>query len=229
MFGFMKKAQIMVHLLIFNVMIPGNAQLFFSGLLGFLTFNIINLSEHIRNVFHLHQDQSVNDNFFNLGYSSTYFVVNMGNLYLIMLYIGIKLLLSAATSRVTIKNEKVAKVRGWLEKDLYWSQVLQFVTESYIILCVSCIANFTNMTWSHAGHVINSIFSILSMAAIIFYTAFSYLKVKQNRSRLKLKVFKDKYGYLYEGLRINRGLHELKEPMLQGFRVIVLISALLLL
>lgn len=219
----------MVHLLIFNVMIPGNAQLFFSGLLGFLSFNIVDLSKHIRNVFHLHKDQSVNDNFFNLGYSSTYFIVNMGNLYLIMLYIGLKLLLTAATSRVSIKNERVARVRAWLEKDLYWSQVLQFVTESYIILCVCCIANFTNLTWSHAGHVINSVFAILSMAALIFYTAFSYLKVKQNHSRLRLKAFKDKFGYLYEGLRINRGLHAFKEPMLQGFRVIVLISALLLL
>jgi hypothetical protein len=38
----------MVHLLIINVNIPANATVFFSGLLGFVTFNLIDIEEPIR-------------------------------------------------------------------------------------------------------------------------------------------------------------------------------------
>lgn len=39
---------IMVHLLIINVKIPANAQMFFAGLLTFVTFDIIELGPYIR-------------------------------------------------------------------------------------------------------------------------------------------------------------------------------------
>jgi len=122
MFAFMKKAQIMVHLLIINVVIPGVAQVFFSGLLSFLTFNIISFDSAVRKVFGLFVDNSINDNFTNLGYSSTYFVVNMGNLYLVLIYIIFKLVFTIATRNV--KHERVAKVRNWLSENLFWEQVL---------------------------------------------------------------------------------------------------------
>jgi len=210
MFAFMKKSQIMVHLLIINVTIPGVAQVFFSGLLGFLQYNIIDLSPKVRYVFGLHIDDSVNDNFFNLGYSSTYFVVNMGNLYLLMVYIGFKLCFTRATRNA--KHERVVKVRDWLATDLYWGTVLSFMEESYIIISVSCVANFTRLHFNHAGLAINSILAILAMAALVVYTFFSYFWLKRNHGSLKLKSFKDKYGYLYESLHI-KDTYSLMEPM----------------
>ena len=210
MFAFMKKSQIMVHLLIINVTIPGVAQVFFSGLLGFLQFNIIDLSPYVRKVFNLHVDYPVNDNFFNLGYSSSYFMVNMGNLYILMVYIGLKLFFTWATRKA--KHEKVVKVRDWLATDLYWGNVLSFMEESYIIMCVSCVANFTRLRFNHAGVAINSILATLAMAALVVYTIFSYFWLRRNHGLLKLKSFKEKYGYLYESLNI-KDTYNLMEPM----------------
>ena len=43
----------MIHLLLINVMIPANAQIFFSGLLGFVTFGLIDFEATFRKIFHL--------------------------------------------------------------------------------------------------------------------------------------------------------------------------------
>jgi hypothetical protein len=59
----MRKLTIMVHLLIINVKIPANAQYFFSGLLSFVTFNLIDLTPYIRNGLNLFDDELLNQNF----------------------------------------------------------------------------------------------------------------------------------------------------------------------
>lgn len=59
----------MVHLLIINVKIPANAQMFFAGLLTFVTFDIIELGPYIRKGLNLEDaEMVVNDNFKSLGY-----------------------------------------------------------------------------------------------------------------------------------------------------------------
>lgn len=87
----------MIHLLIVNVEIPTNAQIFFSYLLNFATFNIIELDEPIRKAGKLYDDVLINENFYNLGYHSSYFLINMGNLYIVMIGLTMLLLLCAAT------------------------------------------------------------------------------------------------------------------------------------
>ena len=60
LFGMMRKLSIMVHLLIMNVEIPANAQYFFASLLSFVTFDLIDLSPHIRKIFDLYDDEMSN-------------------------------------------------------------------------------------------------------------------------------------------------------------------------
>lgn len=48
LFAAIRKLAIMVHLLIINVKIPANAQFFFAGLLGFVTFDIIDVKPYLR-------------------------------------------------------------------------------------------------------------------------------------------------------------------------------------
>jgi hypothetical protein len=45
----------MVHLLIVNVRIPANAQLFFGVLLEFVTFNLIDLEPYLRKTLNLYE------------------------------------------------------------------------------------------------------------------------------------------------------------------------------
>jgi hypothetical protein len=55
LFSSIRKLTIMVHLLIVNVRIPANAQLFFGVLLEFVTFNLIDLEPYLRKTLNLYE------------------------------------------------------------------------------------------------------------------------------------------------------------------------------
>ena len=109
----------MVHLLIINVKIPANAQVFFAGLLGFVTFDIIELGPYIRSWLGLVDDALINDNFESLGYESNYFIINMGTLVLAMAYFTLMLTFYATT--IWVKNEKLKRFRAKVTKGLIWN------------------------------------------------------------------------------------------------------------
>ena len=140
LFGAIRKLTIMVHLLIINVRIPANAQVFFAGLLQFVTFNIIDFSPYIRKGLNLKDDDLiVNDNFQNLGYNSEYFIINFGNLLLIMAYLVIMLIFYAVTPNNS--ETKFGRCRAKLTKGLVWNSVLSFMLESYMLLSISAVVN----------------------------------------------------------------------------------------
>lgn len=85
-FALIGKLSLMVHLFIANVKIPPNAQNFFGGLFGFITFNLIDLEDHLRRWFSLNDDIDFNPNMYYLGYHSIFFTINIGNMLLVILY-----------------------------------------------------------------------------------------------------------------------------------------------
>jgi hypothetical protein len=86
MFGATNKLQLMVHLLITNVKIPANAQIYFSQLLQLVTFSLIDLEPLLRRWLHLQDQMDFNKNFFALGYHSVFFIVNLNNMLLVIIY-----------------------------------------------------------------------------------------------------------------------------------------------
>ena len=100
MFGVVKKLQIMVHLLLINVVIPANASIFFSSLLSLVNFNLIPVEKPTRKILDLNYDQPYSDNFNQLGYDSTYFLINMGTLLYIFFGYLLALLFLAVTANV---------------------------------------------------------------------------------------------------------------------------------
>ena len=88
LFQSMTKLQIMVHLLITNVLIPANAQIYFSALLSLVTYDFVEMEGSIRNGFKL-EDNLFEDsddglsnkgNMYALGYHSVFFLINISNM-----------------------------------------------------------------------------------------------------------------------------------------------------
>ena len=75
----------MVHLLIVNVNIPVNAQIFFSGLLNLVTYNIVDLKKPVRELLRLdaNEDVLINQNFESLGYESNFYLINISDLFIV--------------------------------------------------------------------------------------------------------------------------------------------------
>ena len=75
-------------MLIANVEIPAKTTIFMNRLLELCTFQIISFDNHLRKMFGLKEEDEVVviENLEELGYTSSYFVINMGNVLLLVFF-----------------------------------------------------------------------------------------------------------------------------------------------
>ena len=139
LFSAIRKLTIVVHLLLINVRIPSNTQAFFGALCQLVTFNIINLEPYLRKGFNLYDTDEIDAKFQDLGYTSNYFLIIMGNLIIVLVYLVALLIFYACTQKVT--NQRFKRIRNFMTKGLIWNTILSFLTESYVLLAISSITN----------------------------------------------------------------------------------------
>ena len=149
LFAAINKLQIMVHLLVINVQIPANAQIYFSVLLQLVTFNFIDTEDTMREMFGLFDEEELNPNFYYLGYHSMFFLINIGNLLIGLLYnIGCLLFILLTTC---IENKKIVAWRNDLKKSMLWNSVLSFFQETLLIFAISCCLQFSSHSFKTFG------------------------------------------------------------------------------
>ena len=86
MLGSIKNLQVIVHLCLLAVIVPANAQIFFSQIFEMIAFDPIDVSFIIDVLFATEKgDFELNPTFVQLGYESAYFTSNMGILLLVVL------------------------------------------------------------------------------------------------------------------------------------------------
>ena len=96
---------------------------------------------------------------------------------------------------------------------MVWTGVLCFLNESFLLTSVSCMANFTDLKWSHFGERLNSLISIFAaIFALILYPLLYLRFMRKHKDKLDDKALKDKYGILYENLKYKKGGPTLLEP-----------------
>ena len=93
--------------------------MFFAGLLGFVTFNLIDIENPIRNGLNLHDEKVINQNFYDLGYHSSYAIICFGNMFVALGVYAVLFMFIGATQK--IKNERIKKLRSYLVSKLIWN------------------------------------------------------------------------------------------------------------
>lgn len=180
----------MVHLLLIDVKIPANAQVFFAGLMNFVTFDILEfLTPTIQDALNLYDTVEVDDNFANLGYGSNYFILNMGTLFLVMVYFVLLLIFYAATVNVT--NPRFVKIRAKLTTGLIWNNVICFLTESFMVLALCTTMNLANsFHFKSVGTVISSNLTMLGFLLCVGFPVFAAVFLWKKRDRLQEEKYK---------------------------------------
>jgi hypothetical protein len=92
---------------------------FFEVLLQFVTFNIINIEPYIRKGLNLYETEDIQTNVLKLGYTSNYFIINMGNAFIAMIYLVVLLIFYLCTK--SVENQKIKRFRNCLTNDLIWN------------------------------------------------------------------------------------------------------------
>jgi magnesium-transporting ATPase (P-type) len=218
----------MVHLLIVNVRIPANAQAFFAGLLSFVTFDIIELGPYIRAGLKLEETDDLTENFQNLGYQSNFFAINIGTQGMIICVLVFLLIFHVTTSGV--KNEKFVRFRAIVTKGLIWNNLLTFFTESYMLMSISTVTNYTEFYFNSLGTIVSSNLCMLGTVIIFGFPLWLLIFLNAKKDKLHLKKYRDKYGEVYEHLAYRReGPKALLEPGLSLVRVLILTFTLIFL
>ena len=65
---------------LFCVLMPANAKDFFKTIFQIAAFDFVDLTDFYSNLFNIEPTEAIDDNFDEIGFSSRYFLVNMGTL-----------------------------------------------------------------------------------------------------------------------------------------------------
>jgi hypothetical protein len=191
-----------------------------------VTFNIIDLVPQFRKWLDLQDEDAINDNLASLGYPSSYFVINIGNVLLGMLYFIILFIFYAVTKNS--KHPQVLKIKTKLTNGLFWSEPIQFVTETYMIFAVCTFTNLLAFKFTTYGVTISTNLTMIALIFLLGLPIFALYILLKNRKKLGTPKMKNTYLYLYDTLAWKkRGTQVLFEPFVFYVRILVLAASLL--
>jgi len=197
-----KKIEIMMHMSLMSLAMPGNASIFFSYLFKIFGFDLIPTDGLYDSIFGFEESRPVSLNFELIGYESVYFIRNMGSAFLIIILALIVLLLLAVTS--CSQSMTVHKYRTMVKEKLFWNGVLSFIDTTYITGCVSFALNLAvlydeSTPDRHFGTVF--CFLVALASGIILFCMPIFVRVYFSRNLDKINEcdfeFKQKFGVTF--------------------------------
>ena len=140
-------------------------------------------------------------------------MVNLGTMFVFyLIYITIALFIAPSLFCCRTKSKRVKKCSKKLNKSIYWGTLITLINESYIIFVVCVLINIQIFSMDSLGLQIMSIggaafitLGVLIPAAIIFYLLVNFKNLEEPS-------IADKYGALYDELRLKTGKIVLLQP-----------------
>ena len=133
-------------------------------------------------------------------------MVNLGTMFVFyLIYIFIAMFIAPSLLCCRTRSKRIKKCSKKLNKAVYWGVLLTLLNESYIIAIVCVMINLKIFSMDSLGLQIMSISGavFITLAVLIPTTIITYLLV--NFKHLKSPVIEDKYGALYDELRLKSG------------------------
>jgi len=171
--------------------------------------------------------ESLNKNFYALGYHSVFFVINIGTLLFVGVYLLLVLFFIAATKN--IKNVYVVKLRVKAKESVMWSSVLSYINEGYIVFVLACSMQYKNLSFKPHAHAFSSVLALISGVILIASPLTNLVLMLKCRDRLEEPHIKSKIGTLYEKLRTGAkdNFTILLEPFASQMRILYMSLALI--
>jgi hypothetical protein len=175
-----KQLQILVHVALINVAYPASVTMFFSMLMGVLTFQFNNFTDFFNKALQLDPDGEgnlpINYLFEMMGYNAKFIIQNFGTLcWTIFL---MPLIYAAAPLLVALFKKNFANFRLRANRLMYFDYWLGFLNETYLFLAVCVGINFSYQSWTSYGEGLNTALAYLFgflLAALPVFTAVYYV------------------------------------------------------
>ena len=238
MLATIKHLQLILHLNLLNLIVPGNASYFFIQLDNMINFDPIpdeytNLTEFIDEIFQLSHDyeieKSLGARFESLDYDSPYLLENMGSMTIFLMLqlalIPFFILFSyLCVCSKKIKNWCLAKIAG-----IFFNGILAFIDGTFLLNAIMASINLKQAMRGQALY--NSSFwvafvlfsaQLVEIVAVTIYFKCRFKKLGEERS-------KKRCGYIYDQLKYDTkyGGYPLAYPILYQSRFLILTAIVL--
>lgn len=136
--------QIIVMMPLFAVQLPPNAAIFFGFLANLTAFDLIPTQVFYDIYFPPPvTDGPLNDNFNALGFSSMYFLYNLGSMILGLLSLPLIMAFSLILRLFKRKNKLLNKIYKKLTGIVFWEHPITLTNETFWLICFCTFINVT--------------------------------------------------------------------------------------
>ncbi len=118
-------------------------------------------------------------------------------------------------------------MRVKVAENVNFVSLLSFVSESYILLAISCFANFNNFQFKTPGEIFSGIFAQIGAIVLIAYPVFLILFTFKNKNKIKNTEFRKKYSPIYENMASNNDRTTLLISSISVIRVLILAAVII--
>ena len=171
MFGMINNGQLIVSITMFDVQMPANAEAYFSFLNQIVSFDFFDVDPIINKLLKLESTEPFNEHFRALGYSSMYFLNNMG-LQLVAFFSFILFIILHQLLIPFAGWYRIAKLYEKGRKSLFYSSLFTLLMESYGNVAICCMIAFYRVGFQSKGQGTEVVSSFIFFGIVVlFYPA----------------------------------------------------------
>ena len=176
-------------------------------------FEVVEISEPLDYILDLEPTGPISENFEVVGFESIYLLNNMGTLAIGYLLWGVAAIVSCFLKCFIYESKRVRKTHIWLKKMLFYNSLISLMLESYSLLSVCCLINFSYISFDTYGVTVHSVACIFFFIAIIVMPIFLSRTLIRAFTTLHETHMMRTYGHLYDELDLRVGKLALVQPL----------------
>ena len=208
MVALIRSLQIILHLPLLQILVPGNVIMFFSAIIPIAMFDVLESEElSPRKVFNFMPEEVNGEDIFDqmrdLGYETHSSVLNLGTLFVLLIVYFIQVFYCGLLGLFVVISGKGRNHFNNMKKQLFFNGFFSIILEAYIEFLISSLLNLSSPESSNNGELISKYLSYfcLFVTLIICPIAFAYV-LKQPLDTLNSHAFESRWGSLYESVKL---------------------------
>jgi hypothetical protein len=206
---------------LFKIKLPPNAGSYFGFIMQIAAFDILPTDDFYADYTNIEETDPINENFDSVGFSSLFFLYNLGSMAVAIISLPLFALLIVIIKPFRC-NSRVYRFHNKLRKYMIFGHPITVFCETYTVIAISSLINIKNASYETAGNKTSTVLAVIFCAlcsllpvvfGIILMKKFPYLM----RPRIKAK-----YGALYAQLNLKQGRSIILQPLHYFFRRMLL-------
>ena len=176
----------MILMPLFFIKLPANAAVMYNIIMQIVSFELIDLQEFLGQFVELPTTEPLSINFEQVGMESTWFILNMNSLWLIIIVQPLltPLLALIYCLRVIAKSVKIKRIYQKLKTYVFWNYPITFMQESYAIMAICAQINILRPSFDSSGGSLSTVLAYTTGTILLLYPAFLCSLLNRNQMNL---------------------------------------------